>query len=218
MFNRLGKEPFQMANYHFQSIYFYLRSMFIRKRIRPRPNQIFYFFGTSFLFAIGLLLIKSLIFDSDLPSTLIAPYVLQNNSNSCHSRSIFISGTHLQEARCYPLLINFADGCCKQGQKSNCLTGIQYGIRQCLMLNKRTLERNPDFVARNKKILQRKRGAGYWLWKPYIIYHELYLASEGDIIIYSDAAVDFVANISHLIKLTEKQDVIVFELTGWKVS
>ena len=74
------------------------------------------------------------------------------------------------------------------------------------------------FLRAIRDILERKRGAGYWLWKPYIIYHELYLASEGDIIIYSDAAVDFIANISHLIKLTEKQDIIVFKLTGWKVN
>ena len=170
------------------------------------------------LFTFGFLIIKSLVSDSNLPSTFIAPDVIQNSSNSCHSRSIFIGGTKLQEQRCYPLLINFADGCCRRGQKSNCLTGLQHGVRQCLMLNKRTLERNPDFIARNKDILERKRGAGYWLWKPYIIYHELYLASEGDIIIYSDAAVDFIANISHLIKLTEKQDIIVFKLTGWKVN
>ena len=78
------------------------------------------------------------------------------------------------------------------------------------MFNKQILEKNPDFVARNKQILQRKRGAGYWLWKPYIIFQELYLASEGDIIVYSDASVDLVANISHLIKLTEQQDILVF--------
>jgi hypothetical protein len=85
------------------------------------------------------------------------------------------------------------------------------------MFNKRILDNNPDFVNRNKNILQQKRGAGYWLWKPYIIFQELYLARDGDIIVYSDASVNFIANISYLTKLTEKQDVIVFRLTGWKV-
>jgi len=85
------------------------------------------------------------------------------------------------------------------------------------MFNKRILDNSPGFVNRNKNILQRKRGAGYWLWKPYIIYQELYLARDGDIIVYSDASVNFVANISYLTKLTAKQDIIVFKLTGWKV-
>jgi len=85
------------------------------------------------------------------------------------------------------------------------------------MFNKLSLNTNPTFVNRNKNILERKRGAGYWLWKPYLIFQELYLARDGDIIVYSDALVNFVANISYLIELTAKQDMIIFELTGFKV-
>jgi hypothetical protein len=85
------------------------------------------------------------------------------------------------------------------------------------MFNKLSLNTNPTFVNRNKNILERKRGAGYWLWKPYLIFQELYLALDGDIIVYSDALVNFVANISYLIELTTKQDMIIFELTGFKV-
>jgi hypothetical protein len=85
------------------------------------------------------------------------------------------------------------------------------------MLNKRVFDSDPRFADRNKNILQRKRGAGYWLWKPYIIYRELYAARDGDIIIYADAAVNVVANISHLTKLTSKQDIIVFKLRDWDV-
>jgi hypothetical protein len=85
------------------------------------------------------------------------------------------------------------------------------------MFNKEILDNNPNFSNRNKNILERKRGAGYWLWKPYIIFQELYLARDGDVIVYSDALVNFVANVSYLTKLTEKQDIIIFELTGFKV-
>jgi len=85
------------------------------------------------------------------------------------------------------------------------------------MFNKLSLNTNPTFVNRNKNILERKRGAGYWLWKPYLIFQELYLARDGDIIVYSDALVNFVANISYLTELTAKQDMIIFELTGFKV-
>jgi hypothetical protein len=187
--------------------------MLIRKPI----NYIFRPLGILFIFPIGFLLVSKIIWNDAIPITLTAPNAFDNASTSCHSRSVFSHLTMTSERRCYPLLINFAHGCCKQAQKNNCLTGLQHGIQQCVMFNKRILDNNPKFVNRNKSILQQKRGAGYWLWKPYIIFQELYLARDGDIILYSDASVNFIANISHLIKLTEKQDIIAFRLIGWKV-
>ncbi|CAF3905893.1 unnamed protein product [Adineta steineri] len=97
-------------------------------------------------------------------------------------------GTNMDQQRCYPLLINFAHRCCKHAQENNCLTGLKHGIRQCLMFKKEIVNTDPMFANRNKNILNRKRGAGYWLWKPFILLQELYLARDGDIIVYSDAA------------------------------
>ncbi|CAF1489149.1 unnamed protein product [Adineta steineri] len=97
-------------------------------------------------------------------------------------------GTNMDQQRCYPLLINFAHRCCKHAQENNCLTGLKHGIRQCLMFKKEIVDTDPMFANRNKNILNRKRGAGYWLWKPFILLQELYLARDGDIIVYSDAA------------------------------
>ena len=126
-------------------------------------------------------------------------------------------GTTESVQRCYPLLINFAHGCCRKAQRENCRTGLAHGIRQCLPMNKSLFDHDPQFVAKNKHILDRKRGAGYWLWKPYLVSRELALAAEGDIIIYSDAAVHVIADVEHLIKLTQHQDVITFK-QHWKVS
>lgn len=205
-----------MSDLHLCDIYFSY-SMFIRKR--PRSYGFFRLLGMSFLLTTCFLLVKTLVIDDGIPMTFIATDVLQNTSNSsCRSVAILNGLTKSYEKRCYPLLINFADGCCRRSQKNNCLTGLQYGIRQCLMFNKRILQTNPDFLERNKDILQRTRGAGYWLWKPYIIFRELHLASDGDIIVYSDAAVDVIANISYLTKLTEQQDILVFKLADKKVS
>lgn len=187
--------------------------MFIRKR----TNYIFRLLGILSFFITCWLLIRRILWDDDTPMTLIAPTISHNTSNSCRSQLSLNHLTQSSQQRCYPLLINFAHQCCKRAQKNNCLTGFQYGIYQCLMFNKQILDQNPDFINRNKNILERKRGAGYWLWKPYIIFQELYLAQDGDIIVYSDAKVDFIANISYLTRLTEKQDIIVFKLSGWKV-
>lgn len=47
--------------------------------------------------------------------------------------------------------------------------------------------KNSDFEARNKSILEAKRGAGYWLWKPWLILNEVRCLSEDDVLVYCDA-------------------------------
>ena len=40
---------------------------------------------------------------------------------------------------------------------------------------------DPEFYAKNKFILNQPRGAGYWLWKHYIIKDALSRVNDGDI-------------------------------------
>lgn len=56
-----------------------------------------------------------------------------------------------------------------------------------------------EFMWENRDILSQKRGAGYWLWKPYFIDRELKGMQEGDYLVYSDAGVELVNNINHII-------------------
>ncbi|CAF0727229.1 unnamed protein product [Didymodactylos carnosus] len=135
----------------------------------------------------------------------------KNDSANCQDVNVY---GNEKEIRCYPLLLNYGHDCCQNAQSRNCQTGIHYGLRQCLKLDTWIFDNDQDFQERNKYILSRKRGAGYWLWKPYIISKELYHARDGDIIIYSDAAVDFIANVSYMLKLVEQQDIILFEVPG----
>lgn len=46
---------------------------------------------------------------------------------------------------------------------------------------------NTDFYENNKTILSQSRGAGYWLWKPYLILRELKAMRHGDLLVYCDA-------------------------------
>ena len=168
-----------------------------------------------FIIAIsGFVLMWELVLkDKTMPKSMfLEPY---NDSSSCHM--ITNHPTKMNRQRCYPLLINFAHGCCEDSQKNNCQTGLKHGIRQCLMFNKQIFDSDPIFASHNENILNRKRGAGYWLWKPYILLQELYLARDGDIVVYSDAAANFINNISHLTNLTQNQDIVIFRLFGWKV-
>lgn len=43
-----------------------------------------------------------------------------------------------------------------------------------------------DFYARHRDVLEQRRGAGYWLWKPYIILEAIKASRPGDTVVYSD--------------------------------
>lgn len=44
-----------------------------------------------------------------------------------------------------------------------------------------------DFFQRNESTLRQKRGAGYWLWKPYVILNTLRSFADGEVLFYCDA-------------------------------
>ena len=75
---------------------------------------------------------------------------------------------------------------------------------------------HPDFYTNefylfNEEILTQKRGAGYWLWKPYFIYQELLNLSDNNILIYTDAGLIFQNHINHLIGNMDLEDIMLFD-------
>jgi hypothetical protein len=58
-----------------------------------------------------------------------------------------------------------------------------------------------DFYRKNHVVLDHDRGAGYWLWKPYIVLEGLKAASDGDVVIYADAGMTLVGSVSPLVRL-----------------
>lgn len=71
-----------------------------------------------------------------------------------------------------------------------------------------------DFWEENKFILSQNRGAGYWIWKPYIILDSFQKMNDGDIVMYSDAAVTVINDPSPLFELAEKNSIVVFSVGG----
>lgn len=69
-----------------------------------------------------------------------------------------------------------------------------------------------EFYQLNQDIFQEgARGAGcFWLFKPYIIYKALLDMTENDILIYSDAGVEFINGYQHILKAMEAADEDVF--------
>jgi hypothetical protein len=46
--------------------------------------------------------------------------------------------------------------------------------------------RDTPFYAAHREILVSPRGAGYWLWKPFLVFEKLAAVAEGDFVIYCD--------------------------------
>lgn len=54
------------------------------------------------------------------------------------------------------------------------------------------------FLYKNRNILSNKRGAGFWLWKPYIIQKHLLTIDDDDILCYCDSSYLFLDDIRNL--------------------
>ena len=68
------------------------------------------------------------------------------------------------------------------------------------------------FYQANYCTLNQDKGAGLWLWKPYIIWTELLKLNDGDILIYSDAGVEFINDVRLVIN-DMTGDLLTFEGT-----
>jgi hypothetical protein len=73
------------------------------------------------------------------------------------------------------------------------------GIERCLALSPSDLD--PDFKRANARILSYRKGAGCWLWKPYIILRTLEGAADGDTVLYADSGAQLVSSPEPLARL-----------------
>lgn len=73
---------------------------------------------------------------------------------------------------------------------------------------------DPSFASTFSHILSQSRGAGLWLWKPYVILKTLRKISDGDYLFYSDSGVFFYSSIYPIIStlISLNQDIGCFEL------
>lgn len=51
---------------------------------------------------------------------------------------------------------------------------------------------------RSHAIMSQPRGAGYWIWKPFIIMEALKAVKYGEIVVYSDAGIEFINHVNHI--------------------
>ena len=95
------------------------------------------------------------------------------------------------------ILINYADRRFGRSQRLSALTAVTTGgVDQCLMYRRQDLD--PEFVRANRFLLSQRRGAGLWIWKPYIILDALERARDGDVVIYCDAGARILRDLAPL--------------------
>jgi hypothetical protein len=109
-------------------------------------------------------------------------------------------------------LVNFATRPFRESQRRNAETGVAVGgVDRVEAFGPRDLD--PRFRRTNRAILGNQRGAGLWLWKPYLVERTLRTLRPGDWLFYSDSGAYFVDSVAHLVEFASDRalDVLAFE-------
>lgn len=114
------------------------------------------------------------------------------------------------------VLISYADKAFFKSQKLLKKSALKHGADKVVLYDDNWLRSQREFYIKNKRILDEPRGAGYWIWKPYIILHTLLKLGDDDILIYIDSGAEIISDIMPLVRLTSFQDVVLFNNDGHK--
>lgn len=105
-------------------------------------------------------------------------------------------------------LVTYADQNMSKSLELCYESAYKNGVNNAHVWDRQMLEAT-EFYQINREILDQQRGSGYWLWKPYIIYKALLDMNENDVLVYSDAGVEFINSVQHII-LAMDEDVFLF--------
>jgi hypothetical protein len=112
------------------------------------------------------------------------------------------------------ILLNYASGRFIESQLKNSCSGLAAGFN--IVHKMSDAEIDPIFKNENNKTLSERRGAGYWLWKPYFMDKILHTMNDDDILFYSDSGSIFINNMKPIFdKIREdEKGVVCFSLSG----
>lgn len=106
-------------------------------------------------------------------------------------------------------LITYAAGGEVYFQNQHALTQSAMGRGVDFILNYRRSLLDPNFIEKNRDIMDSKKGAGFWLWKPWIILHTMEQAPENAVIIYADGGCIIKGSIEPLIQRVQKDPILL---------
>lgn len=109
------------------------------------------------------------------------------------------------------VLVSYADGSQIFFQNQNALvqSAADKGFDEIYQFKRSSIDKS--FWEQNESILKQPRGAGFWIWKPYLILRTMQRLPEDSIIVYADGAVVFTKPIGALLKLLQNSDIIFGE-------
>ncbi|WP_225047589.1 hypothetical protein [Lacticaseibacillus kribbianus] len=104
------------------------------------------------------------------------------------------------------VLINYASAAYEKTRALNSWTGIHVaGFDKVVEYSPSDIDN--AFFDENKEILEKSRGAGMWLWKPYIILKEARKLDEGDLLFYADSGSFFIRKIDRVVNILKHEDI-----------
>jgi len=88
--------------------------------------------------------------------------------------------------------INYAHGRYLNSQQKCCASALEHGFDISIPYDIKDLDE--EFVNGNRYTLSQARGAGYWVWKPYLIRKIMEKMGSEDWLMYTDSGMYFVRN------------------------
>jgi hypothetical protein len=95
-------------------------------------------------------------------------------------------------------LVTFSDESMSRSQALCHESASRHGVTNGMMYIPETVGKWRE-VKQNPFLFNERRGLGFWAWKPLIIIDYMKRVSEGQVLIYSDAGIQFINNVSHII-------------------
>ena len=109
------------------------------------------------------------------------------------------------------VLINYADHGFSKAQHFNTWMGKKIGkFDQVIEYGPNNIDE--DFFLANRDVLSMKRGAGEWLWKPYIISKTLEELDQGDYLFYCDSGAFMINSGKFIFESMKESDIWVSDI------
>ncbi|MBY0280609.1 MAG: hypothetical protein K2W94_00420 [Alphaproteobacteria bacterium] len=164
----------------------------IRPEFRMNPITFLKNLSLFIVFIILLSQAKILIFSDISVEPILAPSPARDNKFSVY-------------------LVSYADGPEIFHKNQNALTASALNKGVDFFLNYKRSHLDKGFLEQNKSILFQKKGAGYWLWKPWVILKTLQSVEENAIVIYADSGFVFHTHLQPLIDLALQHRIILVD-------
>jgi len=107
-------------------------------------------------------------------------------------------------------LVSYATKSFRNSQKTLAHSAVDFDLDVIWSYTREQLV-TTDFYKQHRKILDAQRGAGYWLWKPFWLNATIDVLDEDDLLVYSDAGIRIICNLTPLFDLCiQKGGILLF--------